>query len=67
MLYMQYYKDERDKEIERAAAEKQCILASKKETDERAEAMACNIAPLQVIFVLKDNTIEWHMLMDVML
>ena len=66
MLYMQYYKDERDKEIERAAAKKQCILASKKKTDERVEAMACKIAALKVIFILKDYTIEWHMLMDVM-
>ena len=50
MFYMQYYKDERDKEIERAAAEKQCILASKKETDEKVAVMACKIAALQVIF-----------------
>ena len=53
MFYMQYYKDERDKEIERAAAEKHCILASKKEADERVEAMACKIAALKVIFYLE--------------
>ena len=52
MFYMQYYKDERDKEIVRAAAEKQCILASKKETDERVKAMPCKIAALKVIFCL---------------
>ena len=52
MFYMQYYKD-KDKEIERAAAEKQCILASKKETDERVEAMACKIAALKVIFYIE--------------
>ena len=51
MFYTQYYKDERDKEIERAAAEKQCILASKKETDQRVEVMACKIAALKVIFL----------------
>ena len=48
---MQYYKDERGKEIERAAAEKQFILASKKETDVRVEAMACKIAALKVFFL----------------
>ena len=66
-LCPQYYKDERCKEMERAAADKQCILASKKEADERVEAMACKIAALKVIFfILKDITIECHMLMDVM-
>lgn len=52
MSYTQYYKDERDKEIEQAAAEKQCILASKKEADERVEVMACEIAALKVISYL---------------
>ena len=52
MFYTQYYKDERDKEIERAA-EKQCILASKKETDEKVEVMACKVAALKVIFYLE--------------
>ena len=53
MFYTQYYKDEGAKEIERAAAEKQCILASKKEADEKVEAMACKIAALKVIFHLE--------------
>ena len=48
LYYPQYYKDERVKEIERAAAEKQRHLASKKESDERVEVMACTIADLEV-------------------
>ena len=51
MFHTQYYKDERGKDIERATAEKQCILGSKKETDEKVEAMACKIAALKVIFL----------------
>lgn len=45
----QYYKDESTKVSERAAAEKQCILASRKEADERLKEMACKIAALEVI------------------
>ena len=62
LYYPQYYKDERAKEIDRAAAEKQRHLASKKESDERVEVMACTIADLEVTQIaLKDNTIERHL------
>ena len=64
---MQYYKDERGKEIERAAAEKQFILASKKETDERVEAMACKIAALKVIFCLEGYQCLWMSYFDIKL
>ena len=36
----QYYKDESTRESERAAAEKQCVLAIKKEADKRGEEIS---------------------------
>ena len=67
MLYMQYYKDERDKEIVRAATEKQCILASKNETDERVKAMPCKIAALKVIYCFEGYQCLWMSYLDIKL
>lgn len=49
MYYLsQFYKEESTRELERAAAEKHCFLASEKEADARVKAMTCKIAALEV-------------------
>ena len=49
MYYLsQFYKEESTRELERAAAEKHCFLASEKEADARVKAMTSKIAALEV-------------------
>lgn len=49
MYHSQYFKDKTTEELERAAEEKQHIIAGKNELDERVEEMACRIADMKVI------------------
>ena len=48
----QYYREEDTRKLERAAVEKQFILASKEESDKRVEEMVCTISSLKVMQLL---------------
>lgn len=50
MHYSQIFKDAATEELQQAAEEKKCFIASKKELDERVEEMACGIATMKVIY-----------------